>query len=270
MLGARSAHACKVEFISSPEELVANAELIVLATALDYVGTQPGRGRTTGTADTTVRFRVESVLKGTYAAFDLSLNGYLEAYDDWNDKPAPYTFVRRDGRRGSCFANTYRSGGRFVLMLKRGTNPRQGTTEYTVDWAPLAAVNEQIRSADDPWVQWVKGQIQIQSANTFSVSFRSDSQQFTVVDSLRLTEIQKKMDEIDFWNADKFRRVFTVACDRNSDSQRPEKIEITAVRGTPKSLLFWNSSCPAADDSRPAQELLSLVELIKRAAPEKP
>jgi hypothetical protein len=250
--------------ISSPEELVADAALIVVATAVEgYPLTN------TRIVDPKVRFRVESVLKGTYAASDLSLNGYMEGYDDWNDKPAPYTFVRPDGRWGSCFAYTYRSGGKFVLMLTRVTNPtRQGSTEYTVNWSALAPVNEQIKPADDPWLQWVREQIQIQRAGTFSVSFRSNSQQFAVVDATRLNEIQKKMDEIDFWNADKFRRFF-IRCGRTSDSPRFENIEITAVRGTPRSVSFSDNSCPAGD-SGPIQEFLGLIELIKQAAPARP
>jgi len=284
ILNGQYALACSVAYISSPEELVSSAELIVLATALDYVGSSPGSSRTTGVAETTVRFRVESVLKGTYTAADLSLNGYVEAFDDWNDQPVPYTFVRRNGRHGSCFANTYGRGSKFVLMLKRGTNLHlQGRTEYTVNWAALAPVNEQIKSADDPWVQWVRQQIQIQNAKTFCVSLRTDQQQFTAVDPARLSEIEKRMDEIDFWNAGKFRRVLALPRNPTCPSPKAEKIEITAVRGIPKSLLFWNTSCPAvttpinpmsplrpvaaAADTESARELLGLIEMIHRAAP---
>jgi hypothetical protein len=30
---------------------------------------------------------------------------------------------------------------------------------YTVNWYALGPVNEQLRSANDPWVQWVRQQI---------------------------------------------------------------------------------------------------------------
>jgi len=269
-LYAGAAQACSVSFISSPEELVGNAELILRATAVDYLGLPPGNIRTTGVAPTTVRFHVDAVLKGTYASPDIMLNGYLDERDDWNDHPLPYTFVRPNGRSGSCYSNTYRSGGQFVLMLKHVTDPHQGAAEYTVNWAALAPANEQIRSADDPWVQWVTAQIQTQSANTFYVSLRSGSQQYTVNDPSKLEEIRKRMMEIDFWNADKFRRVFSVQRDATCAAQDLERIEITAVLGKPKTLSFVNASCATAEDSATFQEILSLVELIRRAVPAKP
>jgi hypothetical protein len=31
--------------------------------------------------------------------------------------------------------------------------------EYTVYWSPLSPVNEQLRSAEDPWLLWVRQQV---------------------------------------------------------------------------------------------------------------
>lgn len=55
-------------------------------------------------------------------------------------------------------------GGHFLLMLKKwdgklsyaiAGNPLDG---YTVNWY-VGPVNEQVRSADDPWVVWVREQV---------------------------------------------------------------------------------------------------------------
>ena len=136
------------------------ADLILRATAVEYTVlpgmTINGRSvRTTGVPDSRVRFRVESVLKGTYTTSDLVLPGYLNDRDDWNDHAPPYTIVRRNGRSGSCFANTYRQGAQFLLVLKRVG------TEYTVDWYGLGPVNEQLRSPEDPWLLWVRDQLKV-------------------------------------------------------------------------------------------------------------
>jgi len=87
---------------------------------------------------------------------DLILPGYLVDRDDFNDRPAPYTFVRPGGRAGSCFANPYRSGAQFLLFLKKTI-----AGELTVNWYALAPVNEQLHSDDDPWPLWVRERAQI-------------------------------------------------------------------------------------------------------------
>ena len=112
----------------------------------------PGNARTSGVPDTKVHFSVEETVKGTYPSKEIVLAGYLSDTDDWNDQRAPYTFVRREGRHGSCFANTYKTGGQFLLLLKRSG------TEYTVNWYALGPVNEQLHSTSDPWLLWVKEQ----------------------------------------------------------------------------------------------------------------
>jgi hypothetical protein len=85
--------------------------------------------------------------------------------DDWNDQAVPYTMVRRNGRSGSCFANTYRQGAQFLLVLRRTGNVSSAVSsnsEYTVNWYALGPVNEQLRSADDPWLQWVRDHVKPQ------------------------------------------------------------------------------------------------------------
>jgi hypothetical protein len=83
----------------------------------------------------------------------LVLPGYLVQRDDFNDKPAPYTFVRPGGRAGSCFANSYRQTAQYLLFLKK---TKSG--ELTVNWAALAPVNEQLHSSEDHWLIWVRQQ----------------------------------------------------------------------------------------------------------------
>jgi hypothetical protein len=86
---------------------------------------------------------------------ELILPGYLVDRDDFNDQQPPYTFVRPGGRSGSCFANSYRSGGQFLLFLKKAK-----AGEPTVNWYALAPVNEQLHSDDDPWLLWVRDHAQ--------------------------------------------------------------------------------------------------------------
>jgi len=137
-----------------PEDIVARADLIVRATAVEYA--QPPSNpniRTTGVADSQVRFRVEAVVKGRKAPTDLQLPGYLSDKDDYNELPVPYHFVRRGGRAGSCFANTYKTGGQYLLLLEF----REGA--YTVNWYALGPTNEQLQGPDDAWLTWVQQQV---------------------------------------------------------------------------------------------------------------
>src|SRR5258706_3306704 len=93
---------------------------------------------------------MEEVLRGKDRPPGIALNGYLSDTDDFNDVPVPYTFVRPNGRSGSCFAFTYKQGAQFLLFLKKTE------TGYTPNISPLGPNNEQLRSADDPWLKWVK------------------------------------------------------------------------------------------------------------------
>jgi len=154
-------YSCSVLGIISNVDMVKGADVIVWATAVDYA--RPPRNpnvMTTGEPDSRVRFMVIETVKGQ-AIQELALPGYLVSKDDFNDKPAPYVFVRPGGRAGSCFANSYRRDAQYLLFLKR---PKDG--ELTVNWAALAPVNEQLRSSEDPWLIWVREQAN-KSKNAF-------------------------------------------------------------------------------------------------------
>jgi hypothetical protein len=135
----------------SPGEVVHNADAIVRAVVLGYALEAPTW--TNGEPDSRVRFKTIEVVKGSDVPQTIDLSGELTDQDDFNDDKVPYTFVRPDGRHGNCFATSYRVGAEFLLMLKRRPDGA-----YTVNWYSLGPVNEQLRSADDPWLVWVREQ----------------------------------------------------------------------------------------------------------------
>jgi hypothetical protein len=105
---------------------------------------------------------VEEIVKGTYEKTTIILPGYLAGSDGWNDQNPPYTAVRPEGRGGGCYAINYRKGGQFLLLLKKWDASLGGlrpADDFTVYWYPLGPINEQLRSSDDPWVQWVRAQV---------------------------------------------------------------------------------------------------------------
>jgi hypothetical protein len=107
-----------------------------------------------------VEFQIDETLKGTVQTGPLRLEGSLTDKDDFNEKPLSDTFVRREGRHGNCFATSYRQSGTFLLLLRMNgqKQPLSDTfrPELTPYWEPLAATNEQVHAADDPWVVWVR------------------------------------------------------------------------------------------------------------------
>jgi hypothetical protein len=132
-------------------ELFDNADLIVRATAVKYAKAPADPNmRTTGQPDSIIEFKVEEVLRGKDVPKSVSLNGYLSDKDDYNEMPVPYTFVRPTGQGGSCFANTYKQGAQFLLFLKKVDG------KYTSNISALGPTNEQLRGANDAWLQWVK------------------------------------------------------------------------------------------------------------------
>jgi hypothetical protein len=147
-----SARPCRVGGQPSAVGMVREADVIVRVTPEFYVH---AASDPTTEPDSRIQFKVLEVIRGEMPAGHLVLRGTLVDTDDFNDHEPPYNFVRPDGRRGSCFASSYRSSGQFVLMLKRN---RDG--ELTVNWYPLAPVNEQLRSSDDPWLRWVRKEAQ--------------------------------------------------------------------------------------------------------------
>src|SRR5215831_9896527 len=148
--------------------MVAAADLILRVKALEYSGPPPtlsSRMTARFVPAANVDFLVEEVVKGKYEKAHIILPGYLNEQDEWNrkDQNPPYASARpsADGR---CYAITYRKGGLFLLMLRKwdgsfGTTlVGQSTDGYTLG-LPLGPVNEQLRSSDDRWVQWVREQV---------------------------------------------------------------------------------------------------------------
>lgn len=140
--------ACERAHPFSLDELF-ESDVIVRATAVKYVTVPEPHTMTTDIPDSTIEFRIEEVLKGKGVP-TIIINGYLSDKDDFNDVPTPYKFVRPNGRRGSCFANTYKQGAQFLLFLK------QKGSGYTPYWNALAPTNEQLRYEDDPWMEWTR------------------------------------------------------------------------------------------------------------------
>jgi hypothetical protein len=98
-----------------------------------------------------VVMHVDEDVYGAPLPDSLKIGGGIYDQDDFNDQSVPYTFVRPAGRRGSCYASQYRLGAQYLLLLTRDPDGQWGIMSE-----PLAPVNEQIRGADDPWVQWVR------------------------------------------------------------------------------------------------------------------
>ena len=147
------AWACSVTKMTSNIELIQHADSVLVAKAVEYAKPRSDPNVwTTGVPDSNVRFAKLEVVRGEDPS-RLELPGYLVQQDDFNDQKAPYTFVRPGGRAGSCFANSYRQGAEYLLFLKK---TKTGT--FTVNWAALAPVNEQLHSSEDPWLTWVRGQ----------------------------------------------------------------------------------------------------------------
>jgi len=156
MFCSADAYPCKTARSVSNVEMVREADAIVRASAENYTAPPKAPISSTGfdvESDSRIRFKVLEVVRGKVTVDQLVLPGVLVDTDDFNDYAPPYNGVRPDGRRGSCFASSYRSGGQFLLMLKKRSDG-----VFTVNWYPLAPVNEQLHSADDPWLLWVRKQ----------------------------------------------------------------------------------------------------------------
>ena len=97
-----------------------------------------------------IRFEVLERLRAPDTLQRLELRGSIVDHDDFNRLPVPYQLVRRAGQRGDCEAREYRLGAEYLLILRPhydGLSPH---------WKPLAPFNEQVRGADDPWLEWVR------------------------------------------------------------------------------------------------------------------
>jgi hypothetical protein len=164
VLIARSGAACYAGALP-PRDLVNRATVIVLAKAVQARHLPP----TIGTKDV-VEFVVDETLKGSAPSGPLLLPGTISDWDDFNDGPVPYTFVRPGGRGGNCFATSYRQGGSFLLLFQSlrngqktpweqlsGQSPSDSSRhDLTTSWAALAPTNEQVHGLDDPWIVWVR------------------------------------------------------------------------------------------------------------------
>jgi hypothetical protein len=153
---ALNVKACSRSRAFTFNELFDNAEVIIRVTAVQYAKPPDNpKIMTSGEPDSTIQFKVEEVLRGKDLPDNIVLNGYLSDRDDYNEMAVPYTFVRPNGRRGSCFANTYRQGAQFLLFLKKINK------SYTSHISALGPTNEQIRPENDLWLQWVKDYLKI-------------------------------------------------------------------------------------------------------------
>jgi hypothetical protein len=141
--------------VPTPQDLVAQAEVIVRVRA------QPGDDPGNRNARVLVRFDVLDVLKGTLSRSVLGFPGYLEPFDDFNKGSVPYTFVRRGGTHGDCYARNYRPNAEYLFFLKSHPSglppyhPYALPDRQTPHWAALKPANEQVRGSADPWVAWV-------------------------------------------------------------------------------------------------------------------
>lgn len=169
---------------ASPKQIVASAQTIVLARA---VGFDPGRrvggtievetlgslSSTTGMAPTeleilrsenplalrttwgSVAFEIVEVLKGPSGLVGqrTSLFGQIARYSGTDPSPREHAVPLLQSTRtlGGCFSTDYKIGNLFLLFLRSGG----GLIEE-----PLAPVNEAVSDGADPWVAWVRREIQ--------------------------------------------------------------------------------------------------------------
>jgi len=154
-IGCSVALPCSLSgLLPTPEELVDAAEVIVHVRAMG-VADNPDRQPGPASSDKLVEFQVLRVLKGELSQRVLAVPGLIVSRDDYNDSPAPYSFIRPGGRSGSCFALEYRLGSQYLLLLAESPEAPQWMGKLTPYWSPLAPTNEQVRHSQDPWVVWV-------------------------------------------------------------------------------------------------------------------
>lgn len=140
-----------------PSVLITRADVIVRATALQYVKTpREEMVELDFSSNGNIQFKVEEVLKGEGIPATVTIEGLLSVVDDFNDHPVPYDMVRPGGRHGSCEVYIYKKGAEFLLFLRK----EEG--KLTPYWASMSPTNEQLRSPDDAWLKWVKEYLQAQ------------------------------------------------------------------------------------------------------------
>jgi hypothetical protein len=163
MMGFPSVLAACTGIMGTPVSWLRDSDAVVRVRALEELGNRrqgsPQRLRDFALAtgrefDTRIRFQVLEVLKGNGVGGPLEFEGMFTDRDDRNDGPVPYTFVRKQGRGGNCFAYTYKQGQEYLLILGARNG---GLTPY---WQTLAATNEQLSNTNDQWLAWVRAQLQ--------------------------------------------------------------------------------------------------------------
>ena len=152
-LFVESSHACRRTKPFSISEMVTQADLIVHAVADTHIRLPKGKASVIPKPDGIIEFVVIDVIKGEHDSPTITLPGFLGKFDDYNDQPPPYTFVRKAGSGGDCCAHEYKEKGEFLLILKRIDQ------EYTACWYVLGPTNEQVRGDYDPWIMWIRGYV---------------------------------------------------------------------------------------------------------------
>src|SRR5437588_1408518 len=146
-----STEACRRVTPISLDEICIKADAIVRATAIKYIKPPVGEIRQLNTpGNVEIQFDIKQVIKGKNVPSTIVINGYLTNFDDFNDRPVPYDFVRPGGRHGNCEAYEYKQGAEFLLFLKITEG------KLTLYRDALSPVNEQLHSAEDGWILWVQ------------------------------------------------------------------------------------------------------------------
>ena len=148
--GVRPALACLAAG-QHPYALVKNSDVIVRVRA-SAVTDAPTPSSILLGVTSLVHLGVLEQIKGE-TLFSLTVTGTLSDRADMNDKPMPYVVVRGGGLGGGCHAYNYQRSGEYLLLLKKVDG------KLTPYWAPRGATNEQISGAHDPWVAWVRRQL---------------------------------------------------------------------------------------------------------------
>ena len=137
----RAVHACTA-LLKPIDQVIRESETVVRARVVasdPRMRTDPGR----------ITLRVLEVLKGSYDRLFVTVTGQIRDYPSDPARRPPYDQIDCVGRVpgcGSCFAQSYKDGAQYLLLLKGGT-------PY---WAPLSPTNEEVFGTDDPWVAWVR------------------------------------------------------------------------------------------------------------------
>ena len=142
--GVREVCACTA-LLKPIDRVIRESETVVRAqvVASESPGrTDPGR----------ITLRVLEVLKGSYDRPFVTVPGQIRDYRSDPGRRPPYEQIDCVGRApgcAGCFAQSYKDGAQYLLLLKGGT-------PY---WAPLSPTNEEVSGPHDPWVVWVKRQL---------------------------------------------------------------------------------------------------------------